>query len=294
MKKTLLILLSALTFNLATAKATEAPKKVLNWVGCGITKKAFMKPMALEYERVTGIKINLNGGGATKGIRQIAANKTDIGGSCRPKLYNNGKEITAELHPVAWDALVVIVNPNNPIKNITRSQIKKLYLGKITNWKQLGGVDEPIKLFVRKGKISGVGFALRKLVFADSTVSFPSKYQFASSGSVEKGVEKDEYAIGITGISSARKRKVKMLSLNDKEPTYQNIKNGVYTLYRPLYLVSNPSAPNSAEVKKFIRFAQSEAGRKIIRKNNVVPYFDALKLAYTQFKQDMKAYSSGY
>ncbi len=290
MKRSLLLFFLLFTTQFAIAEEV----KELNWIGCGITKKAFMKSMAIEYERVTGIKVNLNGGGATKGIRKISSGEMDIGGSCRHKLYNHNQEVNTELHPVAWDALVIIVNNNNPVTSITREQIKQLYLGKITNWQELGGVDEPINLMIRKGKISGVGFAMRKLIFADSTVEFVSDNIFPSTGPLEKAIEKDEYAIGITGISSARKRNVKMLSLNEKYPTYENIKNGVYSLYRPLYLVSNPSSPNSKAVKKFIKFAQSAAGREIIRKNEVVPYFDALKLAYSQFQQDMKAYSEGY
>ena len=107
------------------------------WAGCGITKKAFMAELAKAYEKKTGIKVNLQGGGATKGIRNAANGSIDIGGACRPIIENDPEERTAYQVPVAWDALVVIVHPKNPVKSITVRQLQKIYLGEIKNWKSL-------------------------------------------------------------------------------------------------------------------------------------------------------------
>ena len=273
--------------------ATKAPEKILKWVGCGISKKAFMTELAAAYSKKTGIQIKIQGGGATRGIREVAANTADMGGSCRYKIDGESKERGAVLEPVAWDALVVIVHPDNPVENITFDQIRGLYLGKITNWKQLGGKDAPIRLMARKGKISGVGRALRKLVFANYDQSFKATEFVKSSGPLEKAVVKDVNAIGVTGISSARKRKVKNLKLDGKAPTYENIRKGDYGLYRPLYLALNARGKNADEVKKFISFAHSLEGRKIIRDNGTVPYLEALKLVLKQVEQEERAEESG-
>ena len=194
--------------------AVNAPadNNTISWAGCGITKKAFMKELAKAYESRTGVKVKLQGGGATKGIRQTAALTVDMGGSCRMSLPETDRsELHAGLHPVAWDALAIIANKKNPVNNLTTAQIKKIYTGKITNWKQLGGVDAPIRLYVRRGKISGVGYAIRQYIFKDSNFEFVTdkKYVTKSSGPLEKAVVKDPYAMGITGVSSARKRNVK-------------------------------------------------------------------------------------
>jgi len=93
---------------------------------------------------------------------------------------------------------------------------------------------------------------------------------------LEKAIEKDPNAIGITGISSARKRDIHLLSIDNKKPNFESIKNGTYGFYRPLYLVSSPSP--SQKVRKFIRFARSNEGRRIIRNSGTVPYMDAPKL----------------
>ena len=255
------------------------------WAGCGISKKAFMAELAKAYQKKTGIKVVLNGGGATKGIRDATAGRIDIGGACRPIIENDPEERNAYQVPVAWDALAVIVHPSNPVKSITFKQLQDVYLGKITNWKELGGANAPIELYIRRGKISGVGRTLRALVFANFNQEFPgAKYVMKSSGPLEKGIEDNPLAIGTTGISSAKRRKVKILDLNGKDPSYENIKNGSYVLYRPLYLVTKGSSADK-KVKDFITFALSREGRDVIRRAGSVPYADAIGLVMKQIEQ---------
>ena len=263
----------------AAKSATSTDANTIRWAGCGITKKAFMKELAKGYEQKTGIKVQLNGGGATRGIRDTANMRIDMGGSCRMSLPEVDRvELHASLHPVAWDALAIIVNKNNPVKNITTDQVKRIYRGQLTNWKEINGKDAPINLYVRRGKISGVGYAIRQYLFANSSTKFVTRKDFVkkSSGPIEKAVVKDPNAIAITGISSARKRNVKIIGFDGKAPTFNNVRDGKYTLYRPLYLVTNPSP--SAQVKDFIAFANSKEGRDIIRNNGTVPYKDAPRL----------------
>jgi len=189
--------------------------------------------------------------------------------------------------------LAVIVHPENPVQSITFKQLQDVYLGRIKNWKQLGGPNEPIELYVRRGKISGVGRTLRALVFANFDQDFPgAKYIVRSSGPLEKGVEKNPWAIGTTGISSAKRRKVKILSLNGKYPSYKNIKDGSYVLYRPLYLVTKGHSADQ-KVKDFISFALSREGRKVIRRAGSVPYSDAMGLVMKQIEQYDKATDRG-
>ena len=269
--------LSALALSANTTTAAVNPAKddnLIRWAGCGITKKAFMAELAKAFETKTGVKVELQGGGATRGIRDAAALKVDLGGSCRMNLPGiERSELHASLHPVAWDALAIIINKQNPVNNITTEHVKKMYLGQITNWSELGGPDAPIHLYVRRGKYSGVGYTIRQYIFQDSSIEFSTEYVVKSSGPLEKAIEKDPLAIGITGISSARKRNVKIIGFDGKSPTYENVRNGSYGLYRPLYLVTSPQP--SAQVMDFIAFARSEEGRKIIRANQTVPYKDA-------------------
>ena len=89
----------------------------------------------------------------------------------------------------------------------------------------------------------------------------------------------------MTGISSARKRDFKILKLDGKAPSSDNIKWGKYLLYRPLYVVTNRQNENHREVKSFLNFAHSREGREIMRKNGVVPYLEAVWLSSKLRKQ---------
>jgi phosphate transport system substrate-binding protein len=276
------------------ASAVQQQGTSLLWAGCGITKKAFMAELAKAYEKETGIKVNINGGGATKGIRNAVNGSIDIGGACRPIIEGHPLERNAYQVPVAWDALVVIVHPSNPVDTISVRQLQQIYTGKITNWNQLGGQNKPIDLYIRRGKISGVGRTLRELVFANFDQEFPgAKHIVRSSGPLEKGIQENVLGIGTTGISSAKRRKVKILKLNGKEPSYENIKSGDYVLYRPLYLVTKGRASADKKVKDFITFALSRKGREVIKRAGSVPYSDAMGLVMKQIEQYDDAIDKG-
>jgi phosphate transport system substrate-binding protein len=257
-----------------------ADGNTLTWAGCGVTKKAFMAELAAAFERQNGIRVLLEGGGATRGIRDTARGVVHFGGACRMALpLADPSEMHVTLHPVAWDALAVILHRSNPVERLSSAQLKAIYRGEIRNWKALGGPDAPIHLHVRRGKISGVGYAIRQYIFQDRAVDFVTDkgHVVASSGPLEQAVERDPHAMGITGVSSARRREVKIVGIDGHVPSYENLRAGRYLFYRPLYLVTAPS-PSEA-VQAFLDFAQSEQGRRIIREQGTVPYGDALQLA---------------
>ncbi|MEJ2181176.1 MAG: hypothetical protein P8Y28_12270, partial [Gammaproteobacteria bacterium] len=96
-----LIALIQICFSSSLFAGLTNEKNVIHWAGCGITKKAFMAELAAGFEKKTGIKVDLQGGGATKGIRQAAKLKIDLGGSCRMTLPDaDPSELHATLHPV--------------------------------------------------------------------------------------------------------------------------------------------------------------------------------------------------
>ncbi|VAW75672.1 Phosphate ABC transporter, periplasmic phosphate-binding protein PstS (TC 3.A.1.7.1) [hydrothermal vent metagenome] len=265
----------------------------LHWVGCGISKKAYLVELAKAYEKKTGIVIDVQGGGATRGIRDVANMSADLGGSCRRRLRGVDEETGVIQVPVAWDALVVIVNKDNPVSNISLEDLRKVYLGQITNWTQLGGKDMPLRVLARKGKISGVGSTTRKLLFDNYEQDFIVSELFDSSGPLEKQVVIEPGAMGISGISSARKRDVKILDLEGKSPSYENVRTGKYLLYRPLYLIYNKNGEQADKAREFIRFAGSIEGRDVIRANNTVPYLEGLNLLRVKLKESRMARKGG-
>ncbi len=293
MKHMIKVLVAVVCVVIVMQPAFAADESTLRWVGCGISKKAYVSELAKAYEKRTGVKIDIQGGGATRGVRDVAGVTADIGGSCRNRIWGHAEEKGVTMVPVAWDALAVIVHKDNPVEDITLEDLRRVYLGEIKNWKELGGSDRPILLYARDGKISGVGRTIRKLLFADYEQEFAASEIFPSTGPLEKQLVSEPDAIAMTGISSARKRDVKILKLEGKYPTYENVKNGEYLLYRPLYLVYNENNPNVEKIKDFIKFADSEEGQDVIRANGTVPYLAAMHLMGRKLAETKSARREG-
>jgi len=277
-----LILTLAISIILAASSAKSAERKIikqhLDWVGCGITKKAFMRPLSESYAKKTGIKIRVVDGSSSEGIRLVKSMAADMGGACRHKLRGNEEEKGVRLVPIAWDALAIISNKNNPVKNISLGQLRAVFEGRLTHWSQLGGADHPIKLLMRNDKASGVGHSLRHLLFKDENKEILAKRSVSSSGSLESMVESMPFALAVSGFSKANRHNVNIMQLEGYMPSYNSIQDGSYPLHIPLYITLNVYSENVAEVKQFINFALGHEGRAVIRGAGAVPYFEALAL----------------
>jgi phosphate transport system substrate-binding protein len=248
----------------------------LTWTGCGISKKAFMVEVARAYKQHTGIDIAISGGGATKGIHNVANGRADLGGTCRHRMKSITNQVVhseadAQLIHVAWDALVPIVNKDNRVYDISMTNLKRVYDGEITSWRDLAGDAEKLSLYTRTGKDSGVGHMFRLLVFNNNPAyEFKGSTQmFPSSAPLEKKIEAQKYGVGITGVSSAKKRNgLRVLTINGVAPSKKNIIAGEYPLFRPIYLTSNQQP--SEKVQHFIDYILSDEGQDIISKTGTV------------------------
>lgn len=279
----LLSFLSILVF-VSPARAEQEP---LVWAGCGITYRAFMKEMETAFEKSAGIPMRLDRGSATDGIRKVAAKKADVGGTCRRAL-NVPEEQNVRLVPVAWDALIVAVHPSNPVRGLSMDQLRKVFVGTITNWKVLGGNDAPIVVMAREGKRTGVGMSARELIFHDKDMDYvASAKTFPSSGPLEDALETEVNAIGITGFASARRRKIKVLALAGKVPTRENVASGEYILYRPLYITLRTDA-DDPRVKAFVKYVLSREGQKVVASTGTVNLREGKGL-WQKYKAAMKA-----
>ncbi|KAA3631036.1 MAG: phosphate ABC transporter substrate-binding protein [Proteobacteria bacterium] len=282
MQRIILSLLAATAVAAAPISLSIAQERSLTWVGCGISKKGFMAEMAEAYYKKTGVNIVIQGGGATKGIRMVSAGEADLGGSCRDVITHPimispiSEERWSRMNPVAWDALVVIVHKDNVVTDITMDQVRDILKGRIDNWTELGGADRPVEVYVRDGKISGVGRTIRELVFSNYQEDFVADHVMPSSGPLEQAIEKNPDGIGVTGISSARRRDVRILRLDGVTPSYDRIRDGGYGLYRPLYLVTPMKVNVNPDIENFLEFVKSEEGKAIMRKVGTVPHEDAI------------------
>jgi len=277
MKNVAIVILAAVsTFVLVFTVTPALCAETITYAGCGIVKNAFMAELAKKFTETHGIAVDIEGGGATRGIRDVASGKKDLGGTCRHSI-DVPEEQGIRLYPVAWDAIAVIVNKDNPVESMTLSQLRDVINGGITEWSAIGVTGgPPIRFYAREGQISGVGMMARELIFHDPDKLFKTTALFRSSGPLEKAVESDTWAMALTGISSARKRNVKIVRIDDIDISKENISAGKYLLYRPLYLVAR-QAP-SETVMKFIEFAKSDEGQEIISRQGTVNLKEGARL----------------
>jgi phosphate transport system substrate-binding protein len=276
MYKALKILTTYLTvvlFSFFFAGPREAwPAAYITGSGCSISNVGYLTALAGEYQRRTGTKVFVRGGGSLVGIEDLRNGNVDFAASCRGREAGDPKGL--QFIQVAWDALVFIVHKSNPVDNISLDNVRSIYEGKITNWRQLGGRDALIELFVSRSRmgLSGVETSVRDMLLSGKAVESPNARFVPSSGIVEQLVETTADGFASTGFSSASRRRVKMLKVNGVYPTVKAIVSGKYGLRRPLFLLI-PSNPKP-QVMKFVSFALSEEGQHFISSQGMVSVLD--------------------
>lgn len=251
----------------------RADQQYLTASGCSVSNVGYLTELAKEYERIRGTKVFVRGGGSVVGIEDLRKGKVDFAASCRSK--ESGDPDDLEFIQVAWDVLAFVVHKSNPVTSISLDNVRAIYNGSITNWKELKGPDAPIKIFLSRPKrgLSGVEASVRNMLLkGKEPVRTPNTIHLASSAIVEQMVIDTPEGFGATGYSSARKRDLKMLKVNGIAPTARNIISGSYPLKRPLFILV--SAKPKPEVKEFIAFVRSGQGQQFLRSLGMVTMLD--------------------
>jgi phosphate transport system substrate-binding protein len=263
---------------LATAILSSALNaEELKMYACGVTRVAFMKELNEAFEKKFKAKITMNKkGGDLFVLGGLHKKEADIGSGCRDTLKDDKSEKDLWSTQVAWGALSFIVHPKNKVKNISIDNIKKVLTGKIKNWKELGGADKPIHLIIRESPNSGIGRVARESLFKDpKTVFDKDAKKVKSSGFVREAVGADEDSFAIDNIiSSSKDKNIKILKVDGVEATKENILSNKYKLRQALYLYLNNKPKDLA--KKYIDFALSQEGQKIISKTGTANLEEAI------------------
>jgi len=227
-----------------------------------------------------GIEVSTTGGGSGTGIAALINGTTDIAAASR-EIKDDEMKFAAEkaVHPVettvARDGIAVIVNPQNPVNGLTIEQIRKIYVGQTTNWRQVGGPDEPITVLSRESS-SGTYVFFQDHVLGRQDYS-PKVRLMPATATIVQSVEDDRWAIGYVGLGYAVEAggRVKPLEVKANEsapavtPSEATVRSGEYPIARPLYVYTN-GQPTGA-VKQFVDFATGSEGQRIVRETGYVP-----------------------
>jgi phosphate transport system substrate-binding protein len=254
----------------------KAPPPGIIWRGDRAPERAFVADLAKQYELSRLGKVTLQPFSTISGIDAVNAGTADIAGSARPAMPGRVEEANLTFYPIAWEAMVPITSPKNPVDNVSLKQLYDIYSGQLKTWKELGGADEPINLYAVAAPLDGVDYVLRKYIYNKGDHAVWAQRQYMNTAKLEEGVTIDPHGLGFTTLSSVWNNKaIKSLKVEGVAASTATIKDGSYPLYAPLYLAVHKDGKNFAAAEKFVKYASSDAGKAIIRKHQLVPIDDA-------------------
>jgi len=214
--------------------------------------------------------ISVRGGGSGVGIASIIDGTCDIGDASRAvkpseleKASKKGRNLKA--HVIAMDGISHIVHPSNPMKDLTREQIKKMYTTRAANWKEFGGPDLRI-VVISRDSASGTFEAFSEMVLDKKKVR-PDAIMQASNQGVASIVARTPGAIGYVGLGYITPA-VKAISVDAVMPTRESVLRNKYPISRPLFMYTNGKPEGM--VKKFIDFVKGPEGQKIVGEEGFV------------------------
>ncbi len=199
--------------------------------------------------------------GSSAGIESVLTKTSDIGNSSR-SLDEEEKSQGIVENIVAIDAIVIVTDNNNTVDNLSKQQLIDIYKGKIRNWKEVGGKDQPIVVIGRESG-SGTRTAFEEILEVEGQCKYANELN--ETGPVMAKAASIPGAIGYVSLDVVDDS-VKTLKIDNVEATEETIKNGSYSLQRPFVMATNGTIEEQKEsVQQVFDFIQSEQGQKVIK-----------------------------
>lgn len=216
-------------------------------------------------EENSAVKVTYNPTGSGSGIKAVQAGSCDIGLASRDLKPEEATDLNGTV--VAIDGIAMIVNKENPVKDLTIEQIAALYKGEITNWSEVGGADAPVVLIGREAA-SGTRDGFESITDTEDACKY--NQELTSTGDVVQTVSSNPNAIGYASLASV-KDSVKLISVEGVTPSTKTIQDGSYKIQRNFVMVTKKNAELSPAAKSFFEFATSSAADEWIIEAGAVP-----------------------
>ena len=213
----------------------------------------------------SAVKVTYNPTGSGSGIKAVQAGSCDIGLASRALKPEEATDLNGTV--VAIDGIAMIVNKENPVKDLTIEQIAALYKGEITNWSEVGGADAPVVLIGREAA-SGTRDGFESITDTEDACKY--NQELTSTGDVVQTVSSNPNAIGYASLASV-KDTVKLISVEGVTPSTKTIQDGSYKIQRNFVMVTKKNAELSPAAKSFFEFATSSAADEWIIEAGAVP-----------------------
>jgi phosphate transport system substrate-binding protein len=223
------------------------------------------------------IQIQVTGGGSGVGIAALINGTTDIAASSRPIKTSETDKLKARFAttghaiPIARDGLSIYLNEKNPVRELTLAQLRDIYTGRVTNWKQVGGSDAPIILYSRENS-SGTYTYFKDNVLLGKDFA-PRAQTLQGTAAVVNAVSKDANGIGYGGAAYAKGIRFAAVKKDANSPpvlpSLDSVRSGQYPISRYLYLYTRVKP--SKEMKAFLDWATGPQGQELVTKVGYFP-----------------------
>jgi phosphate transport system substrate-binding protein len=236
----------------------------------GPIAKAFAEYFMSKHPNVNVTVSESGSGNGAKSLINGACDVADMSRFMKLKEYSAAvdKGVTPVAHVVAMDGLAIIVHPSNPVGKLTTKQVRDIYMGKITNWKEIGGPDVAIVIISRDTN-SGTYESFEKLVMNKEKIIDRAEY-VGSNGAVRQRVMSTTAAIGYVGLGFVD-RTVKPLEIDGIMPDPSTVATGVYPIARPLFMFTNGYPKLGSALFQFINLYLTPKGQEIVEEIGFIP-----------------------
>lgn len=225
-----------------------------------------VQPLAEKFTEAymadhANVRIDVQGGGSSVGVKAAGQQTAQIGMASREVKESEFTEFPGiNVFAVARDGIAIIGNPDVTIDNLTIEQIKGIFGGTITNWKEVGGDDANIIVASRE-EGSGTRTAFEELVLGEEVLMTEKAILQPSNGSIRTTVSTTPHSISYLSFGYLDDT-IKTISVEGVAPTEANASNGTYPIVRPLNMIV--FGEPTGELKAFVDFMLSDAGQAIV------------------------------
>jgi phosphate transport system substrate-binding protein len=223
--------------------------------------------LAFKYEENNDVKIEINQIGSSAGITNAISGVSEIGMSSRDLKQ---EEIDSGLSEtiIAYDGIVVVTHPTNKVKDLTLEEVKKIFTGKVTNWKELGGEDLEIVVVSREDG-SGSRDSFQEIVDFSSGELVRSAIIASGNGNIKTTVATNKHAVGFISFEYIDES-ISTIDINGVEATADNVLQQKYKLSRPFLFVNKEENLTDAG-QQFIDFILSPDGQAVVSETGAIP-----------------------
>lgn len=210
-------------------------------------------------------------------IEAVAEGRATMALSARDMHAANIKEQPLVFVPIAWEAIVAITHPGNPVSNISLRDLRDIYAGRIKNWEQIGGRAGPIHLNAVAGPTDGIEYGLRKALFGRGNIPVAAERWYLNTAQLEASIAIDPNGLAVTALSNALNNpKLKRLRLEGVPATRSNVKQGEYLLATPIYVVHRQGEGSTSLVGRYLRFLRTDRpSRLAMQRKKLLPIREA-------------------